>query len=66
LNQFQTFLKIKMFCKKAVIMLSYDLCFKFILCKNVNKFLKYYDVINDLFKSVDHEDAEVDFDVMRA
>jgi hypothetical protein len=50
-----------MFCERAVIMSSHDLCSKFILCKNVDKFLKYHDIINNLFKSVDHENTEVDF-----
>jgi len=45
-------------------MLFHDLCSKFILCRNVDEFLKYYNVINNLFKSVDHEDVEVDFNVM--
>jgi len=55
-----------MFCKKTVMISFYDLCFKFILCKDVNEFLKYHDVINDFFKSVNHKDAEIDFNVMYA
>jgi len=44
-------------------MSSHDLCSKFILCRNVDEFLKYHDVISDLFRSVDDKDAEVDFNV---
>jgi len=52
-----------MFCKKAVMMLSHNLCSKFILCRNINEFLKYHDVIYDFLRSVDHEDAEVNLNI---
>jgi hypothetical protein len=55
-----------MFYEKTVMMSSHDLCSKLILCKNVDKFLKYHNVINDLFKSINHEDAEVNSDVTHA
>jgi hypothetical protein len=55
-----------MFCKKVVMMSFHDLCFKFILCRDVNEFLKYHDIISDLLKSVDHEDVEVNFNVAHA
>jgi hypothetical protein len=44
-------------------MLFHDFCFKFILCKDINEFTKYHDIICDFFKSIDHEDVEVDLDV---
>ena len=44
-------------------MSSHDLRSKFILCKDINEFMKYHDIICDLSKSVDHEDAEVDLNV---
>jgi len=52
-----------MFYKRAVMMLFHNLCFKFILCKNINEFLKYHDVICDFLQSVDHEDAEVNLNI---
>ena len=55
-----------MFCKKAVIMSFHDFHSKFILCRNINEFSKYYDVIYNFLKSVNHEDAEVNFSIMHA
>jgi len=55
-----------MFCKKAVMMLSHNLCSKFVLCKDINEYLKYHDIIFDFLRSVDHEDAEVNLSITHA
>jgi len=55
-----------MFCKKAVMMSSHNLCFKFILYRDINEFSKYHDVIFSFLRSVDHEDAEVNLSIMCA
>jgi len=52
-----------MFCKKAVMMSSYNLCSKLVLCRNINEFSKYHDVVCDFLQSVDHEDAKVNFSI---
>jgi len=44
----------------------YNFCSKFILCRDINEFLKYHDVVCNFLQSVNHEDAEVNFSIMRA
>jgi len=55
-----------MFCKKAIMMSSHNFCSKFVLCRNMNEFSKYHDVICDFLQSVDHEDAEVNLSIAHA
>ncbi len=55
-----------MFYERIIMMSSHDFCCKFILCKDINEFLKYHDIIYDFLQPVNYEDAEVNLSIMCA